>query len=35
MQISIVGTALVVAAGIMQGTFMVPTKFTSCWKREK
>lgn len=34
MQSSIVGTELVVAAGIMQGTFMLPTKFTSRWKWE-
>ncbi len=31
---SIVGTELVVAAGILQGTFMLPTKFTSRWKWE-
>lgn len=34
MQSSIVGTELVVAAGILQGTFMLPTKFTSRWKWE-
>lgn len=34
MQSSIVGTELVVAAGMMQGTFMLPTKFTSRWKWE-
>lgn len=34
MRSSIVGTELVVAAGILQGTFMLPTKFTSRWKWE-